>query len=59
MPHGRSEDWLLLEFRDKLQETVGNPNVDTDAMWTDFRQRVEASFDKQAEVVDMGMDRGI
>src|SRR5215472_1649686 len=23
MPHGRSEDWVLLEFRDKLAETAG------------------------------------
>jgi len=59
MPHGRAEDWLLLEFRDKLQETAGDPSVNTDAMWTEFRQKVEASLDKQTAVVDMGMDRGI
>jgi hypothetical protein len=59
MPHGRSEDWVLLEFRDQLTETNGDDSADRDAMWTEFRKRVEASLEKQAVPVDMGMDRGI
>src|SRR4029453_1062103 len=59
MPQGRAEDWLLLEFRDKLQETAGDPNVNQDLMWTDFRTRVEKSLGAQTTMVDGGMDRGI
>jgi hypothetical protein len=57
MPHGRSEDWVLLEFRDKLAEADGGANKDE--MWAEFRQRVEKTLDKQAVPVDVGMDRGI
>jgi ferredoxin len=59
MPRGRSEDWILVEFRDKLMETAGGGSVDKDKMWEDFRQRVEASISKRSAPVDLGMDRGI
>ena len=59
MPHGRSEDWVLIEFRDKLAETAGDASVDREQMWAAFRKRVEATLDKQAMPVDLGMDRGI
>jgi hypothetical protein len=59
MPHGRSEDWVLLEFRDKLAETAGDASVDHNQLWAEFRKRVEATLDKQAVSVDGGMDRGI
>jgi ferredoxin len=59
MPQGRAEDWLLLEFRDKLQETAGDENTNQDLMWTEFRTRVEKSLQKQTVMVDGGMDRGI
>ena len=59
MPRGRSEDWLLVEFRDKLMETGSTEEVDKDQLWEDFRERVEASISKRSAPVDMGMDRGI
>jgi hypothetical protein len=59
MPHGRSEDWVLLEFRDKLMEVHGDPNVDEDTMWTEFRKKVESSLENRTVSVDGGMDRGI
>jgi hypothetical protein len=59
MPHGRSEDWVLLEFRDRLQETAGDANADRNQMWVDFRKEVEKSLSLQSVDVDMGMDRGI
>ena len=59
MPRGRSEDWILVEFRDKLMESAGGGSVDKDQMWEDFRQRVEASISKRSAPVDLGMDRGI
>ena len=58
MPQGRSEDWLLLEFRDKLMETDGE-NGDKNEMWVEFREKVEASVEQRSTSVDMGMDRGI
>jgi hypothetical protein len=59
MPRGRTEDWLLIEFRDKLMETNGSKDVDHDQMWDEFRGKVEDSINKRSAVVDMGMDRGI
>jgi ferredoxin len=59
MPKGRTEDWVLIEFRDKLMETTGDPSVDQDQMWGEFRQKVEDSISKRSVVVDLGMDRGI
>jgi len=59
MPRGRSEDWILVEFRDKLMETGSTEDVDKDQLWEDFRDRVEASISKRSAPVDMGMDRGI
>ena len=59
MPHGRSEDWVLLEFRDKLMESHGDQNVDEDMMWAEFRKKVESSLENRTVSVDTGMDRGI
>jgi ferredoxin len=56
MPRGRSEDWILVEFRDKLMETKDD---DKDQLWEDFREKVEASISKRSAPVDLGMDRGI
>ncbi len=59
MPQGRSEDWLLLEFRDELMEASSNDSTDRDQMWTAFREKVETSIAERSVSVDMGMDRGI
>ena len=75
MPHGRAEDWVFVEFRDKLMDIhggvgngVGNGHANgnghslangTDEMWTDFRERVEQSLEDREAPADMGMDRGI
>ena len=59
MPHGRTEDWLLIEFRDKLLETNGGESRDKDQMWSQFREKVEESIEQRAVSVDMGMDRGV
>ena len=44
MPRGTSENWLLIEFRDKLMETKDDPLVDKDAMWQEFQTKVESSI---------------
>jgi len=59
MPQGRSEDWILIDFRNKLLELEGDPKVDREELWTTFREKVEGSLQKRAVAVDMGMDRGI
>ena len=59
MPRGRTEDWVLIEFRDKLTATHGDDRVDRDQMWEDLREKVEASLEKRSSSVDAGMDRGV
>jgi len=59
MPRGRTEDWLLIEFRDKLMETTADGDADPDQMWDEFRAKVEGSLQKRAVAVDLGMDQGI
>ena len=63
MPQGRSEDWLLIEFRNKLMEKNGDKNGekngDKDHMWAEFREKVEESIEQRSVSSDMGMDRAI
>ena len=61
MPHGRTEDWILMEFRDKLMEnkTKNGDGTNEDLMWEDFRSKMEESLEGRELSVDMGMDRGI
>jgi len=59
MPQGKAEDWLLIEFRDKLATLSTDERSHEDDLWTEFRQKVEASTAGQSISVDMGMDRGV
>jgi ferredoxin len=60
MPRGRSEDWVLIEFRDKLMTAAQQgETVDRDQMWEELRTKVEASMVKRSAAVDAGMDRGV
>ena len=58
MPQGRAEDWLLIEFRNKLMET-NRSDADRGKMWDDFKDQVEESVERRSASVDMGMDRGV
>ena len=58
MPQGRAEDWLLIEFRDKLMDAQTGKD-DTNAMWDDFRDKFEESVERRSVSVDMGMDKGV
>ena len=44
MPRGKSEDWILIEFRNKLMATKDDPTVDKDAMWDEFQGKVESAI---------------
>ena len=59
MPQGRSEDWLLLDFRNQLLQIEGDTSANRDELWTEFRDKVEGSLAQRSTSVDMGMDRGI
>ena len=61
MPHGRAEDWILVEFRNKLMENKAKngDGANEDLMWEDFRGKMEESLEDREVPVDMGMDRGI
>jgi ferredoxin len=59
MPKGRAEDWLLLEFRDKLFENAAAEGKEKEEMWSEFRGKVENSLSRRGEAVDMGMDLGV
>ena len=59
MPQGRSEDWLLIEFRNKLMEVKDDESVDKDDLWGEFREKVEESIEQRSVASDMGMDVGI
>jgi len=60
MPHGKAEDWLMIEFREKLAKANGDAeDEDKDEMWQEFREKVEVSIGQQSKMVDGGMDRGI
>ena len=51
MPTGRSEDHLLSEFKEKLREDAEDP----EALWQDYRHKIEKSMKQQGTVVDMGI----
>ena len=61
MPHGRAEDWLLVEFRERLLENKAKngDGVSEDILWEEFRSKMEESIEGREVAVDMGMDRGI
>src|SRR5262249_59513172 len=59
MPHGKAEDWLMIEFRQKLETLSPEERAHDGDLWTAFRQRVEASLSGQSASVDMGMDAAI
>ena len=58
MPQGRVEDWLLIEFRNKLLET-NRSDADRGKMWNDFKDKVEESVERRSVSIDMGMGRGV
>jgi ferredoxin len=59
MPHGKAEDWLMIEFREKLAEFKATGQDGEDQLWEDFRHKVDASTAGLSASTDMGMDRGV
>ena len=59
MPQGRTEDWLMTEFKNKLADADGDETEDNDELWDGFRESIEKSLEQGSDGVDMGLDRGI
>jgi ferredoxin len=59
MPHGKAEDWLLIEFRDKLAALKATGQDGEDGLWEEFRHKVDESTSGMSISTDMGMDRGV
>ena len=55
LPKGRSEDWMLLEFRDQLRDAKEDGIQDTASMWSEFRQKIERTINREFKS-DMAMD---
>ena len=58
MPRGRADDWLMIEFREKLMESKGD-DLEKGQMWAEFKDKLEDSLENLAASVDGGMDRGV
>src|SRR5712691_2823402 len=59
MPHGKAEDWLLIEFRDKLAALKASGQDGESELWEEFRHKVDESTSGHTISTDMGMDRGV
>jgi ferredoxin len=55
LPRGRSEDWMFIEFRDQLQVAKEDGIEDTSALWGEFQQKIEKTFNREFKS-DMAMD---
>ena len=59
MPLGRSEDLLLDEYRERIQQLDGDGDEDAaEALWSEFRAKLDKALERRDIPVDMGMDLG-
>ena len=64
MPMGRSEDLVMDEYRERVQELDGDGDHDheceddREALWDEFRAKLDDALQKRDIPVDMGMDLG-
>ena len=60
MPMGRSEDLVMDEYRERVQELNGDHDreEDREALWDEFRAKLDDALQKRDIPVDMGMDLG-
>ena len=56
MPLGRTEDALVSDLKDNLNDTQLDDEGDTDRPWVEFRRRLEQDLVRRSLPVDMGMD---
>ncbi len=57
MPLGRSEDLVVDDYRERLQDANGDSKM-KDAVWMEFREKLDSALEQRNLPVDMGMDLG-
>ena len=57
MPLGRSEDLLMDEYRERIQQVDGDEDA-AEALWSEFRAKLDKALERRDMPVDMGMDLG-
>ena len=57
MPLGRSEDLVMDEYRERIQGVNGDAGA-REAVWMEFREKLDKALEKRDIPVDMGMDLG-
>ena len=60
MPMGRSEDLVMDEYRENIQDLNGDHESDEarEALWDEFRGKLDDALQRRNIPVDMGMDLG-
>ena len=56
MPRGRSEGRLLADLQVRLDEATDGNGEDRQALWEEFRLKLEERMERRSEPVDIGMD---
>ena len=57
MPLGRSEDLVMDEYRERIQQLDGDDEA-AEALWAEFRAKLDKALERRDVPVDMGMDLG-
>ena len=57
MPMGRSEDLVMDEYRERIQDVNGDANA-KEVVWMEFREKLDKALERRNIPVDMGMDLG-
>ncbi len=57
MPLGRSEDLVMDEYRERIQDADADPD-EREWAWAEFRRKLDDALERRSLPVDMGMDLG-
>ena len=59
MPMGRSEDLVMDEYRERIQDLNGDGDANArEVVWMEFREKLDKALERRDIPVDMGMDLG-
>ena len=57
MPLGKTEDLVIDEYRERIQDVNGDTES-REALWVEFREKLDKALERRNLPVDMGMDLG-
>ena len=57
MPLGKTEDLVIDEYRERIQDVNGDAES-REALWVEFREKLDKALERRNLPVDMGMDLG-